>query len=147
MNKDVLEKIKKWSEDKTQPKGLSDATINDVSNYCKEHFGAELPQGYKDFLQTMNGFIFDDYSIFCCYNADIKENFPAYASMDLVTFNTRFYDFTDITDYIMLGKSSLDYIGYIKDKNKYVIMTNGVMRHIGEFDSFEDMIIEFLNLS
>lgn len=52
-----------------------------------------------------------------------------------------------VSDYIILGISSLDYVGYIKAKNKYVIMTNGTMQHLKEFDTFNEMIMNFLELS
>ena len=65
----------------------------------------------------------------------------------MVTFNTNFYANTDISDYIILGRSSIDYIGYIKAKNKYVIMTNGTMQHLKEFDTFNEMIMDFFELS
>lgn len=142
----IFDKIRQWSENKIQPAGLTMQTITKVSDYFKENFGCPLPEGYVDFLNIMNGFSFDGYNIFCCYNDDIATNFPRYSSLDLVTFNTKFYNNTDVTDYIIIGKSSLDYIGYIKSTNKYVIMTNGTMQHLAEFDTFEDMLIKFFNL-
>lgn len=146
-DKSVFEKIMKYCENTKQPEGLSMETIEKVSNYFKEHFDIHLPQGYIDFLHVMNGFSYNDHSIFCCYNEEIENNYPRYASLDLATFNTNFYECTDITNYIILGKSSMDYIGYIKSTHKYVIMTNGTMRHLKEFDTFFEMIINFLELS
>lgn len=146
-DKVVLEKIMKWSKDTPHPKGLSVETTKKVTDYFKKNFGCYLPQGYVEFLNVMNGFSNDGYSIFCCYNDDIENNFPRYKSLDLVTFNTKFYENTDITDYIMLGKSSIDYVGYIKATGKYVIMTNGIIRHLKEFDTFEEMLIDFFYLN
>lgn len=136
-----------YSENKPQPKGLTSETIKKVSDYFKENFNSYLPQGYLEFLNVMNGFSYDGHSIFCCYNDEIESNYPRYTSLDLVTFNTKFYTNTDISDYIILGKSSIDYIGYIKAKNKYVMMTNGTMQHLKEFDTFNEMIMNFLKLS
>ena len=146
-DKIIFEKIMKWSENRPQPKGLTNETIKKVSDYFKENFNSWLPQGYIEFLNVMNGFSYDGHSIFCCYNDDIEKKYPRYAVYDLVTFNTNFYENTDISDYIILGISSLDYVGYIKTKNKYVIMTNGTMQHLKEFDTFNEMIMNFLELS
>ena len=146
-DKIIFEKIMKWSENRPQPKGLTNETIKKVSDYFKQNYDSWLPQGYIEFLNVMNGFSYDGHSIFCCYNDDIEKNYPRYAVYDLVTFNTNFYENTDISDYIILGKSSLDYVGYMKAKNKYVIMTNGTMQHLKEFDTFNEMIMNFLELS
>ncbi len=146
-DKIIFEKIMKLSENSPQPKGLTSKTTQQVSDYFKEHFNSCLPQGYIEFLNVMNGFSYDGHSIFCCYNDEIEKNYPRYSSLDLVTFNTNFYANTDISDYILLGKSSIDYIGYIKAKNKYVIMTNGTMQHLKEFEAFNEMIMDFLKLS
>lgn len=146
-DKIIFEKIMKWSENRPQPKGLTNETIKRVSDYFKENFNSSLPQGYMKFLNVMNGFSYDGHSIFCCYNDEIEKNYPRYASLDLVTFNTNFYANTDISNYIILGRSSIDYIGYIKAKNKYVIMTNGTMHHLKEFETFNEMIMDFLELS
>lgn len=146
-DKIIFEKIMKWSENRPQPKGLTNETIKKLSDYFKENFNSCLPQDYIEFLNVMNGFSYDGHSIFCCYNDEIEKNYPRYASLDLVTFNTNFYANTDISDYIILGRSSIDYIGYIKAKNKYVIMTNATMQHLKEFETFNEMIMDFLELS
>jgi len=147
LDENILNKIKNWTNDKPQPAGISTKTALKVSDYCKENFGCCLPDGYIEFLNTMNGFDYDDRKIFCCYNAEIEDNFPRYASLDLVTFNKNFYENTDITEYIILGKSSIDYIGYIKATDKYVIMTNGTLDHLEEFDTFSELLIKFFELS
>lgn len=143
---DLVSKLMKYAENKAQPLGLSEQTIQQVSNFCQENFDCYLPQEYTEFLHYMNGFSYDGYSIFCCYNDDIEKNFPRYAGLDLITINTNFYKGTDIDEYLLLGKSSIDYIGYIKATKKYVIMTNGTLTHIKEFDSFQEVIVEFLDL-
>lgn len=144
--KEFFDKIMKYCENRTQPPGLSEGAIQRVSSYCKENFDCFLPQGYMEFLHHMNGFSYDGHSIFCCYNDDIEKNFPRYAVYDLITFNTKFHEETDIGDYLLLGKSSIDYIGYMKNTKKYVIMTNGTLNHLKEFDCFKDMIVCFLDL-
>jgi|GEM_PF-1418404 len=144
----TITKILEWSGNKSQPKGLSGETINKVSEYCVQHFGTNLPLSYRDFLKLMNGFSYDDRSIFCCYNDDIKNNFPGYASLDLVTFNTKFTEYTDIDEYIFLGRSSLDFIAYSKKNNNYVIVDQGDVVHgkHGEYDTFEELILNFFQI-
>lgn len=144
--KELFDEMMEYCENRMQPSGLSKETVQKVSNYCQENFGCFLPQEYADFLHHMNGFSYDGHSIFCCYNDDIEKNFPRYAGLDLVTSNAMFHETTDINEYLLLGKSSLDYIGYIKDSKKYVIMTNGTLNHLKEFDSFQEVVVEFLNL-
>lgn len=144
----IISKILIWTENKSQPKGLSEETINKVSEYCAENFGSHLPQGYQDFLKIMNGFSYDDRNIFCCYNDDIKNNFPRYDSLDLVTFNSEFTENTDIDEYIFLGRSSLDFIAYSKKNNNYVIVDQGNVVHgkHGEYDTFEELILNFFQI-
>lgn len=144
----LIKKLLEWSENKPQPKGLSSETINAVSNYCQEHFGSPLPQGYMDFLKEMNGFEYDGNCIYCCYNNDIINNFPRYDSLDLVSFNTRFVENTDIDEFIFLGKTSLDYIAYNKKTKKFIQVSHGnVMGRIyGEYETFEDAIYKMFIL-
>lgn len=129
------------------PKGLSQKTIEKVSIYCKEHFDCPLPTGYSAFLEKANGFSYNGYSVFCCYNDEIENVFPRYAVLDLVTFNTKFYANTDITSYFMPGKSSIEYLGFDKSTEKYVIMTNGIIRHIKESEDFNEILEAFFYVS
>lgn len=140
----MVDEILNKSENKLYPLGLTIETIKKVSNYFEQNFQCPLPTGYINFLHQMNGFSDDGHSIFCCYNEDIQNNFPKYSNLDLVTFNKNFHENTDISDYIMLGKSSINYIGYIKNKKRFVIMTNGTMQHLGEFDSFKELVTAFM---
>lgn len=128
------------------PHGLSDKTIHDVSAYCMEHFGCPLPAGYVQFLKEANGFSYDGRSIFCCYNDEIETAFPRYAGLDFVTFNTRFHENTDISSYLMLGKSSIDYVCYEKSTGKYLILTNGTMQLINESEAFELLLESFYGI-
>ncbi len=143
----IVEKMKQFSENGNQPSGLSVDVTDKVNSYFKELFGCNIPEEYIEFLHIMNGFSYDDRNIFCIYNDDIEKNFPRYASLDFIKFNIRFCENTDITDYIILGKSSISYIGYIKDTGKYVIMDNGELKHIKEFDKFSELITNFLGIS
>ena len=63
----------KWSENRPQPKGLTNETIREISNYFLENFNSYLPQGYIEFLTVMNGFSYDGHSVFCCYNDEIEK--------------------------------------------------------------------------
>lgn len=128
------------------PKGLSQETIDMVSAYCEEHFGCPLPSGYAMFLKQANGFSYDGHSIFCCYNNEIQTVFPKYTGFDFVTFNTKFYVNTDISSYLVLGKSSIDYVCFEKATGKYVIMTNGTMQHITESDDLDVLLESFFGL-
>ena len=128
------------------PQGLSDETISKVSDYCKEHFGSHLPEGYAKFLKEANGFSYDGRSVFCCYNDEIQNVFQRYAGLDFVTFNTKFHANTDISSYLILGKSSIDYVCYEKISGKYLVLTNGTMQHITESDNFDGLLESFFGM-
>ncbi len=128
------------------PRGLSDVTIERVSAYCAEHFACPLPQGYAKFLKEANGFSYDGHSVFCCYNDEIQNSFPRYASLDFVTFNTKFQENTDISSYLILGKSSMDYVCYEKATDKYLILTNGPMRLVSDSNDFYSLLKSFFGV-
>lgn len=142
----IFSKVLNQRQKGEYPQGLSNETINKVSAYCTEQFGCPLPEGYSNFLKEANGFSYDGRSIFCCYNDEIKISFPRYAGLDLVTFNTKFYENTDISSYLVLGKSSIDYVCYEKATNKYLILTNGILQPIEEFDIFALLLESFYKI-
>ena len=53
---------------------------------------------------------------------------------------------TDITDYILLGKSSIDCIVYNISGKKYQILSNGTMESFGTFDSFIELLYAFFEV-
>lgn len=128
------------------PPGLSSKTITKVSAYCKVHFNISLPADFVTFLEEANGFSYNGRSVFCCYNDTIEQSFPRYASFDLVTCNTEFYENTDISSYLMLGESDTAYVGFEKSTKKYVIMTNGTMDHLEEHDNFLALLQSFFGV-
>lgn len=142
----MFSKVLKQRQRNEYPHGLSVETINEVSAYCAEHFGCPLPEGYVNFLMEANGFSYDGRSVFCCYNDDIQKHYPRYASLDFVTFNTKFYGNTDISAYLMLGKSSIDYVCYEKATKKYLVLTNGTMQLISESNDFESLLELFFGI-
>ncbi|MDR0957415.1 MAG: YrhA family protein [Candidatus Nomurabacteria bacterium] len=142
----MIEKLMKWSDNRPQPKGLSEEDVIAISEYFKSNFNYSLPEGYTEFLEKMNGFSFDGYTIFCCLNDDVKENFPRRETSDLLYNNTNFRENTGITNYILLGKSNISYIAYDLSTDKYVLMTDGDMRCLKEFDDFGSMIEGFMGL-
>ena len=142
----IFSKVLNQRQKGEYPHGLSDETINRVSIYCTDYFGCSLPEGYSKFLKEANGFSYDGRSIFCCYNDEIQSSFPRYTGLDFVTFNTKFYKNTDIYSYLVLGKSSIDYICYEKATEKYLILTNGTMQIINEFNAFELLLESFFGI-
>ena len=63
--------------------------------------------------------------------------------MDIIRSNSSFRDRTDVTDYILLGKSSIDHIVYNISEKKYKILSNGTMERFGSFDSFIELLYSF----
>lgn len=66
--------------------------------------------------------------------------------MDIIRFNSSFREMTDITDYILLGKSSIDYIVYNTSEKKYQILSNGTIESFGTFDSFIELLYAFFEV-
>lgn len=101
---------------------------------------------YKEFLSEMNGFSYNGLTIFSKFNDNIKQlSTRAKAeTRDVICWNENYYDMTDITDYIILGKSDLDYIAYDKEKNVYLILTNGTMDEIDKSEDFEELLKRYL---
>lgn len=139
----MYEKITKLNH---HPSGLTNQTINDVSNYCMEHFKCQLPEGYVEFLKESNGFIYNGYAILSCYNDDIIDNFPVYEDFDVITDNFNFIENTGITDYFFIGRSSIDYLVYKKSTQEYVLLSNGVLDEFYKNRDFKETLFEFFNV-
>ena len=106
-------------------------------------FNAEIPEDYIELLRQTNGLSYNGKSIVGVYDAGFLIDHPRKASMDIVRFNSSFRDMTDITEYILLGKSSTDLIVYNIREKKYQILSNGVMECFGTFDSFPELLNAF----
>lgn len=120
-----------------------------ISKTAKEFyslFEAELTEDYINLLHQTNGLSCDGHSICGVYDEDFLADHPRKGSMDILRFNSSFRDMTDITDYILLGKSSLDYVVYDIAEKKYQILSNGTMECFGSFDSFPDLLYAFFEI-
>lgn len=124
------------------PKGLKADEINELSSLSKEKLGCKLPVDYKEFLSEINGFSYNGLTIFSKFNDNIKQSSPrAKAEIrDVICWNEKYYGMTDITDYIILGKSDLDYIAYDKEKNIYLILSNGTMDEMDKSEDFKELL-------
>lgn len=142
----MFEKILSLVDPEDRPQGVSLSEIEELDANSKKHFGCNIPNGYKDFLKKANGLSDDGYSIFCYFNDDMKNSFPRYSNLDFISFNSKFVENTGISEYLMIGKSSIDYLAYDKTQKKYIIMTNGIMKKISEADDFEKILEEFFQI-
>lgn len=121
-----------------------------IGNLEKEFysvFNVGLPNDYIELLRHSNGLSYDGKSIVGVYDSDLLAKYPKKKSMDIVRFNLSFRDMTDITDYIMLGKSSIDHIVYNIGEKKYQILSNGEMDCFGTFDSFLELLYAFFDVN
>ena len=109
-------------------------------------FETALPEDYIQLLRCTNGLSYDGHSVCGVYDEEFLIDHPRKKSMDIVRFNSSFRDMTDITDYILLGKSSLDLIVYNIGEKKYQILSNGVMECFGSFDSFPELLYAFFEV-
>ena len=75
-------------------------------------FGVEIPGDYTELLRFTNGLSYNGKSIVGVYAEEFLVDHPRKRSMDILRFNSSFREMTDITDYILLGKSSIDLIVY-----------------------------------
>lgn len=123
---------------------LSQDVINKISKDCFLKFGVYIPKEYHLFLQELNGFYYNGYAIFGCYDSEMIEKDKGLAGLDLVSFNERFRDFSEIEDLLIIGKSSIDYIAYELATNQYVIVTNGTLDEIYRSSSFLAILSNYL---
>ena len=124
-------------------------TREKISNTEKEFcslFKAELPKDYTELLNFTNGLSYNGHSICGVYDEEFLADHPRKKSMDILHFNSSFREMTDITDYIMLGKSSLDYIVYNISEKKFQILSNGTMECFGTFDTFLELLYAFFEV-
>ena len=120
--------------------------INNIEKEFYSLFNAELPKDYIGLLHYTNGLSYDGHSICGVYDSDFLIDHPRKKSMDILRFNSNFRDLTDITDYILLGKSSIDYIVYNIQEMRFQIISNGVMECFGTFDSFLELLYAFFEV-
>ena len=125
---------------------LSEEKISEMEKEFNSLFNVEIPKDYIELLHQTNGLSYDGHSIVGVYDSDFLKEHPRKRSMDIVQFNSSFRDMTDITDYIMLGKSSMDYIVYNIAEKKYQILSNGTMQCFGTFDSFPELLYAFFEV-
>lgn len=125
---------------------LSEEKIKNASSEFYSLFNVKLPQDYIDMLRYTNGVSFNGNSIVGVYDADFLADHPRKKSMDIFRFNTSYRDLTDITDYILLGKSSIDLVVYNINDSKFQILSNGVMECFGTFDTFLELLYSFFDV-
>lgn len=125
---------------------LAGMTLNNIELLNKKYlktFSCLLPNDYQLFLREYNGFYYNGHSVFGCYDEDMMCKDRGLSGLDVYSFNDRFQDYTDIVDFIILGKSSIDYIAYEIDSHQYVMMTNGTLDILHRSNSFKDILFIF----
>ena len=125
---------------------VSEEKIDKASKEFCRLFNVKLPQDYIEMLRHTNGISFNGNSIAGIYDADFLVEHPRKKSMDIVRFNSSFRDLTDITDYILLGKSSTDLVVYNINEDRFQILSNGVMHCFGTFDTFLELLHSFFEV-
>ena len=120
--------------------------IDNVKEEFYSLFDIELPLGYIELLDYSNGLSYDGHNIAGIYDADFLIDHPRKKSMDIIRFNSSFRDMTDITEYILLGKSSIDLIVYDIEDKKYKILSNGTMECFGAYDTFLELLYAFFDV-
>ena len=122
---------------------LSIEIINELSKESLIKFSTSLPRDYQIFLCELNGFFCNGYAIFGCYNDEMIRKDEGLSGLDFLSFNDRFRDYSDIEDYLILGKSSIDYIAYEISTQQYVLLSNGTLDVLYQSDSFSSVLIKY----
>ena len=125
---------------------LPQEKIDNLENEFYSVFETGLPRDYTELLRHTNGLSYNGKSIVGAYDSDFLTQHPRKKSMDILRFNSSFRDMTDITDYIMLGKSGIDYIVYNIGEKNYQILSNGTMECFGTYDTFPELLYAFFEV-
>ena len=142
MYTDILSKLPGQAVYEKLPREKTDDTAKEFYSL----FGAGLPDDYIELLNFTNGLSYDGRSICGVYDEEFLAVYPRKRSMDIIRFNSSFRDMTDITDYILLGKSSIDLIVYNIGEGKYQILSSGVMECFGSFDTLPELLHAFFEV-
>ena len=125
---------------------LPDEKISKIKKEFYSLFNVEIPKDYIELLHQTNGLSYDGHGICGVYDTDFLIDHPRKKSMDILRFNSSFRDMTDITEYILLGKSSIDLIVFNIREKKYQILSNGTLECFGMFDSFLELLYAFFEV-
>lgn len=125
--------------------GIDRMSIDDMSKRFQYKMKVSLPDDYLVLLEETNGCSFNGKKIFGIYDDLFLKEHPRMKSLDVFNFNKTYIEMTDITDYVMIGKSSLEYVVFDLIKSKYCVLTNGTMESLGEYNSLYDLLINYFN--
>ena len=144
-NNMYTEFLSKLPDSATYEKLSREKISNTEKEFCSL-FEVGLPKDYIELLNFTNGLSYNGHSICGVYDEEFLADHPRKKSMDILNFNSSFREMTDITDYIMLGKSSLDYIIYNISEKNFQILSNGTMECFGTFDTFLELLYAFFEV-
>lgn len=115
-------------------KGVSEKEINDLEKNINTSYGNEIliPEDYRTFLSIINGLSYNDKTIHSIGN-DIFTD-------DILKSSVYYYGDTGLTNQIFIGHSSIDYVIYDNEKNKYIIISPGGIL-VKEFSNLESLLV------
>ena len=127
------------------PTGLTSNEVYTFSKNVFEDLGVELPNEYKEFLEYMNGYSYNGLVIFSKFNDEIKNiyNRASEKTRDLICWNKNYREMTDTANYLILGKTSLEYVNYNSKNAEYEILSSATLDCIKSYKSFVDAIKYF----
>ena len=126
-----------------RPEGLSKTALATISKECQQRFGCTLPKDYAEFLKKTNGLIYNGTSVLCYFDDNMRKHFPRYAGSDFFKVNAML---NDVSDYLFLGKSSLEFLVYDHSANKYFIVSNETLDIRVEASSFIEILTCFFDI-
>lgn len=122
---------------------LTSDCIGEIKRKFTDLFEVSLPSDYLSLLCLSNGLSYNGYSIFGVYDADFLKDNPYMEGLDLFWNNKSIRELTDISDYIILGVSDMDYVAYNTTDKKYHIIDNGTIDVYGTYDRLLDLLYVF----
>lgn len=122
---------------------LTSDYISEINAKFTDLYGVGLPSDYLDLLCLSNGLSYNGYSIFGVYDSDYLKDNSYMKGLDLFWNNKSIRELTDISEYIILGVSDMDYVAYNITDKKYQIIGNGTIDVYGTYDRLIDLLYVF----
>lgn len=142
----MFESIIPHIRNKELPSGINSSETAHLVSWVKMFFLSGIPKDYIDFLMIHNGFIYNGHCLFCILNDEIEQKFIKLIHCDFFYNNKKFAQGAERRDYLILGKSDVEYLTYSILNKQYEILTNDILDKVDSFTTFELALLRFLSL-
>jgi hypothetical protein len=130
---------------KPQPPATAE-DLRQLRERAKKELGADLPQGYLDFLKLMNGLDSNGLVIYASETGPLAgyETRPDMKIEGIVDANLGWWDLEDHKRYLFLGESGTCLYAYDLQGKKYAALDRASNDPIDEMPSFEALLADAL---